>query len=445
MASLLSVAWSFWEAKTNQNVFPLNRAELAPVLECARAGLTCALPHTNAQADALVDYIHQIGAALGHSEDNGGDLFAYFVENEGLETLVNGLLAFETLERVRVQLWQTVSITLVNAKEEAFLSILHGGAYNRLLCAQPELPTDDSEALYVHLMKRLAMRVTSETAEWLLMPAAADSDSVCLPVMMEAARFIFHSENLARTGARVTCLSMLKIKNLRVQAAATEVFYDFVLPRVADRLQSVWAEAAVAAREEDAAAFRAAAEREEDALDFVVELLGLGLPWVTQAVADAVVAGLLLPQLFVLAPPAREHPRAARAACDCVACRMLPELSSCGGNARRQARHYEAVKLTKPMAVRSSDVLGCIRASGHTGSTNPSGGLGPDIRRCLWQVPLAGMLGTEREDVMSPIILTPTGSPKANAQATRDPQGEAPDELDAALAVRRGLVRQGKH
>ena len=81
----------------------------------------------------------------------------------------------------------------------------------------------------------------------------------------------------------------------------------------------------MAAREEDAAAFRAAAEREEarteeeagrvgehwmslpgaeDALDFVVELLGLGLPWVTQALVSR-------------APPLRPRPPTVRVLSQC--------------------------------------------------------------------------------------------------------------------------------
>ncbi|CAE7402692.1 MKK3, partial [Symbiodinium pilosum] len=180
-------------------------------------------------------------------------------------------------------------------------------------CARPE-------AYYVHMMKRLALRVDAQTAESLLMQAPKDPEKetrankavksvrrrkrrpfeICLPLMDEAARLVLHTEELARTGARVTCLSLLKIDNLRVREAAMEAFNGEMLPCLVDGLQSAWAAVAAAVRGKNASALRSALSKEEDILDFVAELLKLGLPWVNKAVADSFVTGLMLPQLFVL-------------------------------------------------------------------------------------------------------------------------------------------------
>jgi len=330
MAWLSAVAWSFWEAKEPQNAFPLNRAELAPVLECVKAGLTKGtkmFPGVPSQADALVEYIHQTGAALAFSEENGRDLFGLFAEYQGVDMLVDGLLAFETLDRVRVQLLQTLSILLVNVRKPTFHYVLQTGAYNRLLRGKPYLPDGDAEALYMNIQKRLAMNVDEQAAELLLMTVGHGEDeapTVHLPLMTEAIGFLFNDENLARTGARVVCLSMLKMKNAEVRAAALEVLEESLLPVLAAALQTSWADIAAAARVGDEAAFRAATCSEEDILEFIGEMLCLGLPGVTQAIADTIVAELLLPQLFVLAAWHQPKPAQPRPIFDCFPDEMKP-------------------------------------------------------------------------------------------------------------------------
>lgn len=81
---------------------------------------------------------------------------------------------------------------------------------------------------------------------------------------------------------------------------------------------------ASAARAGEESAFRSATCAEEDILEFIGEMLGLGLPGVTQAIADAIVAELLLPQLFVLAAWHRPKPVQPWPIFDCFPDEMKP-------------------------------------------------------------------------------------------------------------------------
>ncbi|CAE7192947.1 MKK3 [Symbiodinium sp. CCMP2456] len=131
---------------------------------------------------------------------------------------------------------------------------------------------------------------------------------------------------------------------------------------------------ASAARVGDEDAFRSATCAEEDILEFVGEMLGLGLPGVTQAIADAIVAELLLPQLFVLAAWHQPKPVQIRPIFDC-----FPDE-------------------TKPPAI---------------------------IPR-----PSEFSMYQDMLRAMSP-------SPAASPAAAQDAEEEPPDELEAALAVRK--------
>ncbi|CAE7943353.1 unnamed protein product, partial [Symbiodinium necroappetens] len=95
---------------------------------------------------------------------------------------------------------------------------------------------------------------------------------------------------------------LLQAKNPRVHGAAVEVLSSTLLPKLAERLHCAWAQMSTAMRQrEDRGAVRAAMAKEQDVLDFLVDLLSLGQPAVTQAVATVIVCGPLLSQLRVLA------------------------------------------------------------------------------------------------------------------------------------------------
>ncbi|CAE7944873.1 pncA, partial [Symbiodinium necroappetens] len=94
---------------------------------------------------------------------------------------------------------------------------------------------------------------------------------------------------------------LLQAQNPRVHGAAVEVLSSTLLPKLAERLHCAWAQIAAAMQQGKCDAIQAAMAKEQDVLDFLVDLLSLGQPAVTQAVAAAIVCGPLLFQLHVLA------------------------------------------------------------------------------------------------------------------------------------------------
>ncbi|CAE7392766.1 pncA, partial [Symbiodinium sp. CCMP2456] len=183
---------------------------------------------------------------------------------------------------------------LVNVKEESFPHLLD--QLNELAKGQPEIPDKSHDVLgsYIAALKRMALRLTSENADQFL-------DAARLPLMEEAARYVVHGYDMAETGSRVVCLCLLQAKNPRVHGAAVEVLTSQLLPKLAERLRSAWAQMATAMQQDKAGALQAAIAKEQDVLDFVVDLLSLRQPAVTQAVAAGIVCGPLLSQLHVLA------------------------------------------------------------------------------------------------------------------------------------------------
>ncbi|CAE7900161.1 pncA [Symbiodinium necroappetens] len=80
-----------------------------------------------------------------------------------------------------------------------------------------------------------------------------------------------------------------------------QVLSSTLLPKLAERLHGAWAQMLTAMQHKQCSALQAAMAKEEDALDFLVDLLSIGQPAVTQAIAEVIVCGPLLSQLHVLA------------------------------------------------------------------------------------------------------------------------------------------------
>ncbi|CAE7627040.1 unnamed protein product, partial [Symbiodinium sp. KB8] len=338
---------SFWEDPAPpKKDFPRTKEGFEQLLSFVADGLTVHLPHLNSEADALAEGIEHLGFALSYSEEKGTGFFRVFQERKAMTLLVQeGLLAERTLRRVRAALFRTVplglvnrSMILVNVKEGSFPHLLD--QLNQLAKGQPEIPDQSHDVLgnYIAALKRMALRLTEQNADQFL-DATAGPEVAKLPLMEEAARYVFHGYDMAETG-------LLQAKNPRVHGAAVEaaawrssnlscwsghaagleqhiaadagrkaavrlgglarvtveVFWDEgVCGQHVDRTE---AQTAAAMRQrEDRGAVRAAMAKEQDVLDFLVDLLSLGQPAVTQAVAAVIVCGPLLSQLHVLAAP----------------------------------------------------------------------------------------------------------------------------------------------
>ncbi|CAE7348633.1 pncA [Symbiodinium sp. CCMP2456] len=293
---------AFWEDPAPpKKDFPRTLQGFEQLLSFVAERLTTNLPHLPSEADALAEGIEHLGFALSYSEEKGTGFFRVFQERQAMTLLVQqGLLARHTLRRVRAALFRAVAMILVNVKEESFPHLLH--QLNQLVKGQPEIPDKSQDVLgqYIAALKRMALRLTPQNVD-LFLDATAGPEVARLPLMEEAVRYVFHGYDMAETGSRVVCLCLLQAKNPRVHGAAVEVLRSTLLPKLAERLHCAWAQMATAMQKDKPSALQAALTMEQDALDFVIDLLSLAQPAVTQAVAELIVCGPLLSQLHVLA------------------------------------------------------------------------------------------------------------------------------------------------
>ncbi|CAE7856396.1 unnamed protein product, partial [Symbiodinium sp. KB8] len=290
---------SFWEDPAPpKKDFPRTREGFEQLLSFVADGLTVHLPHLNSEADALAEGIEHLGFALSYSEEKGTGFFRVFQERKAMTLLVQeGLLAERTLRRVRAALFRTVSMILVNVKEGSFPHLLD--QLNQLAKGQPEIPDQSHDVLgnYIAALKRMALRLTAQNADQFL-DATAGPEVAKLPLMEEAARYVFHGYDMAETGSRVVCLCLLQAKNPRATGL------QLGAPRICRAGRAMQqAQMLTAMQHKQCSALQAAMAKEEDALDFLVDLLSLGQPAVTQAVAEVIVCGPLFSQLHVLATP----------------------------------------------------------------------------------------------------------------------------------------------
>ncbi|CAE7573179.1 unnamed protein product [Symbiodinium microadriaticum] len=327
---------SFWEDPAPpKKDFPRTREGFEQLLSFVADGLTVHLPHLNSEADALAEGIEHLGFALSYSEEKGTGFFRVFQERKAMTLLVQeGLLAERTLRRVRAALFRTVSMILVNVKEGSFPHLLD--QLNQLAKGQPEIPDQSHDVLgnYIAALKRMALRLTAQNADQFL-DATAGPEVAKLPLMEEAARYVFHGYDMAETGSRVVCLctsAELGLKppaskepscascsrrgleeHLAAEAGRQAALRLGGLARIiggscdegvcGQRVDRTEAQMLTAMQHKQCSALQAAMAKEEDALDFLVDLLSLGQPAVTQAVAEVIVCGPLFSQLHVLATP----------------------------------------------------------------------------------------------------------------------------------------------
>ncbi|CAE7227026.1 pncA [Symbiodinium sp. CCMP2592] len=340
LSAAVEAVSSLWEDPAPpQKDFPRTLEGFEKLLSLVADGLTRSLPHLPSQADALAEQIEHLGFALSYSEEKGTGFFRVFQERKVMALLVqHGLLAQHTLRRVRAALFRTV-------KDESFPHLLD--QLNQLAQGQPEIPDKSQDVLgnYIAALKRMALRLTPQNADQFLdvralgvsqdfegrdllssLPSASPRPQLALrlfaralevhrlltarqgaklPLMEEAgisaARYVFHGYDMAQIGSRVVCLCLLKSKNPRVHGAAVEVLTSKLLPELAERLHCAWAQMATAMQQDNSSALQAALAKEKDVLDFITDLVSLGQPAVTQAVAELIVCGPLLSQLHVLA------------------------------------------------------------------------------------------------------------------------------------------------
>mmetsp|Transcript_82492 Transcript_82492/g.163805 ORF Transcript_82492/g.163805 Transcript_82492/m.163805 type:complete len:1198 (+) Transcript_82492:211-3804(+) len=261
---------------------------------------------------SLVEDIRQATEMLVWGEKHDGGLFDLFCERQALAGFVAALLAPCMPEPVRVQLWQTLSILVQNARREtSFYYLLSGGHLNTLLAGDPDLRHEETLAYFVAFMKSLSLRLDGETSLLVLDCRPGANWAAGFPLFAQAVRLATHKDHMICTAARAALLTLLRISRPEVRASATEAACLLLVPSLAKALHVSWAAASAAIRLQNIETMRIAIEAEDDLFGFINDLLVLDVTPVTSAIVKDILAAAVLPLFACLAPPLAYQPSGA--------------------------------------------------------------------------------------------------------------------------------------
>jgi len=271
----------------------------------------------NGQADQLIEKSRLVAEALAWGEQHELGLFDLFCERRILAYFVTALRAPTVPLAAKVQLLQTLSMLVQNARREtSFYYILSGGHLHKLF--EDGIGAEDNEELvawYVAFLKGVALRLTPQSVRLCLNATKED-----FPLFARAAQLATHQDAMVRTSARTALLKLLRLGNRVAQRATLKEARTLVVPSLVRSLSSTWVDVGQAQKRGDSGKLRDALEVEEEILGFISELLKLGIAELTDHLYRELVAGAVLPLLLVLLqPPTEAQPLAAvvRAVASC--------------------------------------------------------------------------------------------------------------------------------
>eukprot|EP00927_Polykrikos_kofoidii_P036433 TRINITY_DN30762_c0_g1_i1.p1 TRINITY_DN30762_c0_g1~~TRINITY_DN30762_c0_g1_i1.p1 ORF type:complete len:1008 (-),score=157.72 TRINITY_DN30762_c0_g1_i1:25-3048(-) len=249
----------------------------------------------------LIEQIRCVAERLAIDEKRNAGLFDLFCEHHTLSNFIDALCAPSISARVKVQLLQTLSVVVQNARQDtSFFYVLSGGHLSAL--CQGELGAcavrdEDLAAWFVTFLKGVALRLDNKSARLCLSVSHDDRPST-FPLFEQVAGFAHHGEELIRASARSALLTLLRLDDCFVAAATAQATRQMLAPSLVSALRDVWAQAGEAQRHGDVANMHRALSHEDDILGYTAEVLALVVPEVKAALAKQLLEGALLPLVW---------------------------------------------------------------------------------------------------------------------------------------------------
>jgi len=243
----------------------------------------------------LIEQCRLVAEALAWGEHFDPSLFDLFCERRLLPGLVAALCAPRVPAAAKVQLLQTLSMMSQNVRHEtSWYYLLSGGHLSKLFDRGVGGADEELTAWLVSFEKSLALRLDANTVTLCI-----DRATGRFPLFESLAKHAVHGDQMVRTSARTALLTLLRrCTGGEAQAAAAEHAREVLAPRLAAAVGSAWAEALRGLRHRGASTVAGALEAEEDLLGFAGELAKLAIPRLSEALADSLVVGGLLPLLL---------------------------------------------------------------------------------------------------------------------------------------------------
>ena len=151
----------------------------------------------------VIETLRSISELVVYGDKHSESFFEFFCEKSML-SMFNAIMRqeskFPEMNRVKVQVIQTISILVQNVKTDTSLFYLMSNNHiNDLLCMDLEFVAEsDLLAHYVSFLKLISLMLTPATIQFFFNENAED-EGVDFPLYTEALRFFDHSENMVRS------------------------------------------------------------------------------------------------------------------------------------------------------------------------------------------------------------------------------------------------------
>lgn len=252
-----------------------------------------ALKSAEGTVTTLVEAIRKAAEALVWGEQHDGAFFDLFCEKRLLERFVTALRMRSTPTAVAVQLLQALLILVQNMRRAtSFYYLLSGGLLNGLFDDPPAFADEEVLAYFAALIKAVALRLDGQSCRLCLVPRRgcstlrAGSSAWRLPIFEQAALMASHKDAMVRTAMRTAVLSLLRLEDGELRAAAVDAFRRLLARSLALRLR-----AASGTEASSPAQLCSQGGDEEDLRGFVTELLALEVPEVTKELTSQIGKG----------------------------------------------------------------------------------------------------------------------------------------------------------
>lgn len=252
--------------------------------------------------DVMVEVIRQITEALIWGEQRDHNFFDFFCEKNILADFVRVLALPRVPKTVKVQLLQTLSMLVQNIRRETSLYYLFSNNYvNQLIATQFDWSDEEILGYYISFLKSLALRLNRETVKFFF-----NERSKSFPLYVEAVRFFGHHEQMVRTAIRNLTLQVYRVEDDGMRSLVLQHSSRTYFPHLCCHLRELWARLdqvaksgiSVASPEQVPDALKEANEQQQDVILYVSDVLGLGIPELSEVLTKTILQNAIYPVLM---------------------------------------------------------------------------------------------------------------------------------------------------
>jgi len=247
----------------------------------------------------VVETVRQITEVLIWGEQNDTHFFDFFCEKNILADFVKVIGLPKAPTAVKLQLLQTLSILVLNVRNETSVYyLLSNNHINRLIKTPLNFEDEEILPLYITFIKSLAMRLDKETVKFFFLQYPEPT----FHLYVEATRFFDNRDQMVRTAVRTITLQVYRIDDKLVRRFVLLHAAESYFSQLAYHLRDLWlrldAAASGAKEQQDLSAIQREHELQQDLLVYLSDVFELRVDELTEVLADRLLNCAMLPVLL---------------------------------------------------------------------------------------------------------------------------------------------------